>query len=237
MLVKTPAIVLNAIKYGDSGKIVKFFTLNQGLVSCISKSIYSKKNRTNSLLFSFNFVELVYDEKPNQSLHFLKEMNASKHFNSIHQQPEKITIILFLTEILNSVLKEEEPNRALFEFLEKSIFEFDQKNSGYSDFHLWFLLNLTQFLGFYPHFEKGFIYFDLNNGVSSEEIPTESYISDLDLQNFEKLISLDFQNQMQPQFNQIQRKSILLTLLKYYELHISDFRQPKSLEVLNQVFQ
>ncbi len=237
MLVKTPAIVLNAIKYGDSGKIVKFFTLNHGLVSCISKSIYAKKNRTNSLLFSFNFVELVYDEKPNQSLFFLKEINASKHFSSIHLQPEKTTIILFLTEILNSVLKEEEPNRALFEFLENSIFEFDQKISGFSDFHLWFLLNLTKFLGFYPHFEKGFPYFDLNNGVSSNEIPTGIYISDSDLQNFEKLISVDFQNQTQSQFNQIQRKSILSTLLKYFELHISDFRQPKSLEVLNQVFQ
>ncbi len=237
MLVKTPAIVLSSIKYGDSGKIVKFFTQNHGLISCISKSIYVKKNRTNSLLFSFNFVELVYDEKPNQSLFFLKEINASKHFSSIHLQPEKTTIILFLTEILNSVLKEEEPHYALFEFLENSIFEFDQKKSGFSDFHLWFLMNLTKFLGFYPHFKKGFSFFDLDNGVSSNETPTGIYISDSDLLNFEKLISLDFQNQTQSQFNQIQRKSILSTLLKYFELHISDFRQPKSLEVLNQVFQ
>src|SRR5690606_3449314 len=161
----------------------------------------------------------------------------SKHFSSIHLQPEKITIILFLTEILNSVLKEEESNRALFEFLENSIFEFDQKKSGYSDFHLWFLLNLTQFLGFYPHFEKDFLYFDLNNGVSSNEIPTGIYISDSDLQNFEKLFSLEFKSQTESRFNQIQRKSLLSTLLKYFELHISDFRQPKSLEVLNQVFQ
>lgn len=236
MLIKTPAIVLSAIKYGDSGKIIKFFTLNHGLTSCISKSIYAKKNKTNSLLIPFNLVELVYDEKPNQNLHFLKEINSTTHFNSIHLQPEKTTIVLFLTEILNAVLKEEEQNFALFEFLENSIRAFDQKNSGYADFHLWFLLNLTQFLGFYPHLKKGFSYFDLNNGISTQEIPHEIYISDSDLFHFEKLISLDFHDQTQSQFSQNQRKSILSTLLKYYELHISDFRQPKSLEILNQVF-
>lgn len=237
MLVKTRAIVLNSIKYGDSGKIVKFFTQTHGIKSCIAKSVYTKKNRVNPLLIPFNFVELVYDEKPHQSLFFIKEINPTQHFNSIYQLPAKTTIVLFLAEILHSVLKEEESNLGLFRFLENSITAFDQKENAYSDFHLWFLFHLTSFLGFYPNLEKSARYFDLTNGISTDQILSDNYISDQELQLFKKISVQDFVNQTSNHFNQNQRKSLLSVLLKYFELHISDFRQPKSLEILNRVFE
>ena len=237
MLVKTHAIVLNSIKYGDSGKIVKFFTQNHGIKSCIAKSVYAKKNRINPLLVPFNFVELVYDEKPNQSLFFIKEINPTHHFNSIHQQPAKTTIVLFLAEILHAVLKEEESNLGLFRFLENSISNFDKKENAYSDFHLWFLFHLTSYLGFYPNLENSARYFDLTHGISSDQILSDFSISDEELLWFKKISELDFLHQTSNQFNQNQRKSLLSVLLKYFELHISDFRQPKSLEILNRVFE
>ncbi len=237
MIVKTRGIVLSSLKYGDSGKIIKVYTESSGLKSFIAKSVYSGKNKKNALFIPLNQIEIIFDDRNAHQLFYFKEISQIHHYISIYQSPAKTTIALFLTEILNSVLKEEEANPALFHFLKNSLIGFDQKETSYADFHLWFLINLTKYLGFYPNLKSGAKYFDLTNGVSSEEIPSEFYISESELQSFEKLVFLEFFQQNENNFNQLQRKSLLTTIIRYFELHISDFRHPKSLDVLNQVFE
>lgn len=235
-MIKTPAIVLSSLKYGDSAKIIKLYTETSGLKSFISNSVYTKHNRKNALFTSLNQIEIIFEDKNNQNLLYFKEVSHAFHYESLYQSPTKTTIALFLSEILNSVLNEEESNRPLFQFIKNSLIEFDKKQTAFADFHLWFLTNLTRYLGFYPNLENDAHYFDLTNGVSSQEIPSGFYITGTDLQNFEKLISLNFFNQSQTAFSQQQRNLLLSTLVRYYELHLADFRQPKSLEILNQIF-
>lgn len=237
MLVNTAAIVLSSIKYGDSARIVKFYTAKTGIKTFIAKGVYSKKNRQNSLFIPLNQIELIYDDKHKKSLEYFKEAKQIAHYSELYIVPEKITISLFLTEILNLVLQEEESNPNLFEFLSRSFLEFDHKENAYADFHLWFLMNLTKYLGFYPNVQKGETYFDLQEGISTSSIPTGNYLHQQDLFQFEKLVELDFYQQTQTIFNKTQRNSLLNIILKYYEAHILDFRQPKSLDILTSVFE
>lgn len=237
MIIQTPAIVISSLKYGDTSKIVKCYTKSSGVKSFIAKDIYSKKNKKNQLFSPLNQIELIYDERSSKSLGHIRGGDQSVYYQTIYQHSQKTAVALFLSEILNSVLYEEESDPDLFEFLGSSFEIFDKKTSAYADFHLWFLMNLTKHLGFYPNLKSQSLFFDLTNGVSSDIQLFESYISGNDLNYFEKLSSLDFLMQTENQFNQNQRKSLLNTLLKYYELHISDFRQPKSLNVLTVIFE
>lgn len=237
MLVSTPAIVLSSLKYGDSARIVKFYTAKAGIKTFIAKGVYSKKNRQNSLFIPLNQIELIYDDQNKKPLEFFREAKQISHYLDLYTSPPKMTIGLFLTEILNFVLQEEESNLALFEFISTSLLAFDEKENSYSDFHLWFLLNLTKYLGFYPNLNLGASYFDLEEGVSSHEIPSGKFIHQNDLLFFEKLVQLNFESQTENLFSKNQRNSLLNTILKYYEAHILDFRQPKSLDVLIQVFE
>jgi DNA repair protein RecO (recombination protein O) len=237
MLVTTPAIVLSSLKYGDSARIVKFYTASMGIKSFIAKGVYSKKNRQNSLFIPLNQVELIYDDKNKKPLEYFREAKQISHYRELHTSPFKMTMGLFLTEILNFVLQEEESNPALFDFLSHSLMDFDEKENAYSDFHLWFLLNLTKYLGFYPNLKKGSKYFDLQEGVSSDGIPTGNFIHQEDLILLEKLVDLNFSAQTENQFSKNQRNSILNTILKYYEAHILDFRHPKSLDILIHIFE
>ena len=115
--------------------------------------------------------------------------------------------------------------------------EFDSKKINYADFHLWFLLNLTKFLGFYPNYSENYEFFDLTNGVSTHDFSSGFVIEKEELSLFKKLINLDLNSEETSNFNQNQRKKLLEILIRYYELHISDFRRPKSLEVLYSVFE
>ncbi|MFV0305147.1 MAG: DNA repair protein RecO [Moheibacter sp.] len=236
MFVNSPAIVLSSIKYGDSGRIIKFYTENFGVKSLISKSAYSKKNRQSALFLPLNQLELTLNEKSTKNLDYFREAKQTVHYTSIYSNPIKSSVVLFICEILNAVLQEEESSPLLFQFISTSLTNFDEKDTEYADFHLWFLMKLTRFLGFYPNITLDKNYFDLKNGVSVDEIPSDAYLSNEDFHLFKILYSLDSFEQHKNQFNQKQRKTLLSSLLSYYSFHISDFRHPKSLEVLNAVF-
>lgn len=236
MVIKTQAIVLSSLKYGDTSKIIKFYTREGGIKSFIAKGVYSKKNKTNAFFHPLNSVELIYEDRTHSNLHFFKEIRQNQHFESLYHFPQKMAIILFLAEILNSVLNEEENNESLFEFISNSLKLFDERKTNYADFHLWFLFNLTQFLGFYPNLNSNQNYFDLREGTSSDLKPSDIFISQDNLILFKNLSGFNFTTDLDNNFNKKQRNSVLETLLRYYELHISDFRHPKSLEVLRVIF-
>lgn len=237
MIVKTQAIVVSSLKYGDSSRIIKCYTLSNGIKSFIAKGIYSKKNKTNPMFTPLNQLEIIFDDKNTAQLLTIRDCRLNLHYISIGHNQIKNAIVLFLSEILNLVLKEEDSNSELFDFISSSFVFFDRKETAYADFHLWFLLNLSHYLGFYPHFEKEMVYFDFSNGISSNEPPKEIYIEGDNLKLFEKLSEINFYEHPSNQFNQSQRKLLLDLLLKYYEIHLFNFRWPKSLEVLNTVFE
>jgi len=238
MIVQTPAIVISSLKYGDKSIILKLFTREEGLKAFIIKNAFSSKNRQSSFFLPLSFVEVIYDSKNKKQLNYLKEARPLIHYKSIHSNPYKKAIALFLSEILNTLLSEEEKDLFLYDFLENSFLGFDEKQTGFADFHLWFMLNLTRFLGFYPnrsYAEKG--YFDLENGIFTNEISSVSIIEKSDLELFEKLLEFDFNQSENNLFNREQRNVLLKIIIRYYKLHIAGFRQPKSLEVLTQVFE
>lgn len=237
MIVKTQAVIISAIKYGESSRILKIYTRCCGIRPFIAKGVYSKKNKTNPLFSPMNILEIIFDNKNKSQLLTLKESRLSKHYISIGNNQQKNAIILFLSEILNDVLNEEEANTDLFDFITTSIEFFDHKETASSDFHLWFLFQLTRYLGFYPQIDEGAVYFDLTNGVSSVDLPSGVYTDAENLELLKKLSRLNFFEQSSNLFNQSQRKSLLDILLRYYEIHLFDFRWPKSLEVLNVVFE
>ena len=76
----------------------------------------------------------------------------------------KLSVVLFLSEVLSAALKEEEANPSLFQFLSNSLSWFDVQDNV-ANFHIFFLLSLTKHLGFFPDINhQNLPYFDLENG-------------------------------------------------------------------------
>ena len=146
---------------------------------------------------------------------------------------------MFLAEILYKVLREEEPNPDLYNFLEHSLQFLDVATEHTVNFHLLFLVQLTRHLGFYPaHAAVGNSrLFDMRNGQFEDAIglhpdyfdEASSQILNMLLQrNFEKLDSLNITHQ--------DRVKFLEYFMDFYRLHMSGFGRVKSLSVLNEIF-
>ena len=238
MLVKINAIVLSKLKYRDTDLIVNCYTKQRGIVSYLIRgALKSQKGSSKAVYFqplSLVLIEEIY--KPKQSLQGIKEIKLEYLYKSLHTDILKTSIVMFLSEVLASVLKEEEQNESLFEYFENTLKWLDYQTE-FSNFHLLFLLNLTKYLGFYPddHYKSN-AYFNLSTG-SFEPKKNEFYsISGENLTILKQLLGIDFDSVNTIKLNSKQRQSFLNMLILYFELHLGDFKKPKSLQIFNQVF-
>lgn len=237
MLQKTRGIVLHKTRYAESNVIVKFYTEKLGLVSLILYGLGKSKSKTKgSLLQPLSIVDLELDHKEKKDLHHLKEMRSGYLFKSIPFNILKSSILLFLNEILYKCIKEEEANEQLFQFIHEALISLDEKESGFQNFHLNFLIRLSGYLGFNPmnNYQAGARkYFHLEEGEfsgssgSPDEVMGEEESRTLHRFLTEKHEAIDINN--------IQRNSLLNYLLKYYSHHIPRFPEIKSHLVLKEV--
>jgi DNA repair protein RecO (recombination protein O) len=239
MQLKTKAIVISNVKFGEADLIVKCFTLEKGLVSFMLKGIRkSKKGRMRVSLFQqLTLLEIEATYKENKNLQYLKEVKVDHPLQTLHTDIFKSTIVMFLAEVLKSSIQEEEKNESLFKFLKESLIYLDQVDS-IKNFHLHFIVKLTTFLGFSPdQSSTDFPYFDMLNGVFQlKEYNTYSF-NNINSVLLKELIKLENYNGAENiKLNQERRKSFLDFMMLYYELQLQGFKKPKSLEVLQQLF-
>jgi len=238
MQVKTEAIVLNAIRYADADLIVKMYTKDFGIVSYILKGVLkSKKGKLRSSFFQIgNILEIDTFQKKKNGLSTLKEVKPIFHFKTLHIDVVKGSLITFLFEILNQILVEEQSDQELYQFLYKSLLWLDI-NEDIALFHVLFLLGLTSFLGCYPDDSNiEALIFDLEKGSFISHTENNEILIGEILLKFKMLLGMKFDDIKMVLIPKIQRKELLNSMLRYYYYHVPGYREPKSLVILEQLF-
>ncbi|MDG1040346.1 MAG: DNA repair protein RecO [Polaribacter sp.] len=236
--VTTKAIVLSSLKYNDTSLIVRCFTLEDGLKSYLLKGVLSAKKGKIKAAYFQPLTQLNIEANHNikGNLNSIKEVHIENPYKNIYTNIFKQTIVLFLSEMLSSTIQEEEANEQLFSFLEASFIWLDA-NDKTSNFHLLFLLNLSKFLGFYPDTTNiNQSYFNLIDGNFTELTIEKEVVFGDNLTQFKKLLGTNFDSIESINFNKKERQQVLQIIIRYFELHLDGFRKPKSLKVLETVF-
>lgn len=238
MLITTKAIVFSALRYGEADLIVKCFTEKSGLKTYLLRGVLkSKKGKLKASLFQpLTQLEIVANHKDKGTLERMREAKVLHTYQTLHTHILKSSVILFLSEMLRNSVKEEEANESLFHFLETTLNWFDAHHS-IANFHLLFLLKLTRHLGFYPDdSQQDKSVFNLLDGTF-QSVETNPYcVSNENLGVLRQLLGTNFDELSTIKLNQSGRSGFLMMLLEYYELHLQGFKKPKSLTVLNEIF-
>ncbi len=238
MLVKINAIVLSKLRYRDHDLIVKCYTKQRGITSYLIRGALKTQKGSSKTVYFQPLSLLLIDEyfKPDRSLQGLKEVKLDYLYKSLHTNILKSAIVMFLSEVLTTVLKEEESNEPLFSYLENSLKWLDD-GAEFSNFHLLVLVDLTKYLGFYPDNQnRNFEYFNLSSGLFESKKSGFYSVYGKNIMVLQALLGTNFDELNTINLNSKQRQSFLNMILLYFELHLGDFRKPKSLEILNQVF-
>ncbi len=241
MLTKTQAIVLHAIKYGETRLIVDMFTKVFGRQAFIVSIPKTPKGKVKKQFFQpLTILEIETDIRPRQQLQKLHDVRLAAPFASIPFEPDKLAISLFVAEFLYYALRSEQRNELLYEYLENSIVWLDGQQSSFANFHLVFLLRLTRFLGFYPNLDdyKDGDYFDLRESVFMPMPPVHrDFLHPEEAQKVQLMMRMDFPTMHLFRMSRQERNRLLEVSLKYYRLHLPDFPEMKSIEVLQALYQ
>jgi DNA repair protein RecO (recombination protein O) len=143
---------------------------------------------------------------------------------------------MFLSEVLSKSIKEEEKNFALFNFLKHSMVWLDQ-SERFSNFHIHFLIKLLTFLGISPGLSnQNFDSFNMIDGIFCQYDGSEYCVEGEIVSHFKIFLGTDFDNQVKEVNTSVKRKKLIEFLIKYMQIHLSDFKRPTSLNILYELF-
>lgn len=263
MLVKTEAIVLHAIKYGEQRVIVDMFTRQRGRLSFLVPLPRSPQGKVKKQYFQpLTLLSIEADVREQAQLHKLREAAVLTPLPSLLGQPDKVAIALFLAEFLYHALRDEQQDTPLFDYVRSSIEWLDGRQERYANFHLVFLMRLSRFLGFYPNLEvrgerlvargerlvargerlvargeKTDLFFDLRAASFCKAAPTHrDFLMPQEAAHISTLMRMDFATMHLFLLSRAERSRILEILLLYYRLHLPSFPELRSIEVLHDLY-
>jgi DNA repair protein RecO (recombination protein O) len=243
MLHKTRGIVLRTTNYSESSVVAKIYTELFGLQSYMINGVRNKKAKVKAnLLQPLTLLNLVVYHKERSGLQRISEIRPDVPLTSIPYRIVKSSIVLFLNEILNQAILEEEANPDLFHFIYNSICILDllDENDGCANFHLAFLIQLTKFLGFFPlgQYSEDQPIFNLKEGLFQQMPPTHpNYLAFPLSKTIYQLATYPYTAIKEILLSRDDRKELLQKVLLYFQLHSSGFSNIKAHLILEEVMQ
>ncbi len=236
----TKGIILNHVKYSETSVIVHVYTSLFGMQSYMVNGVRRSRSKGKTLFLqplTLLQMEVTYNEK--KEIHRIVDYKVLHPFVSIPFNQTKRSITFFITEVLSKVLREEHPNEELFNFVFHAVKVLDGEVPGLPNFHLFFLFQLSRFLGFGVSYSTDLsnTFFDLQNSEYVNGEPNHPYfIKKETLNNWITLSKLNADELTQLELKSNQRRELLNALVIYYELHILNFVSLKSLDILQTLY-
>ncbi len=227
-------MLISRIPYSETSMIVRCFTQNHGLKAFLFQGAKKKKAH---VLMAMAPLEFTYYQRGDSQLGKMTEAQLFYTFHELPFHPVKSGIAFFMAEMLQNVLHEDVKDEPLFEFLVSELQWFDH-TTVYTNYPIYWLLEMTQHLGFYPFVvDVDGHYFDLEDGQFVSAAPLNhtcqkgeivELLRDLTGHTKEEILSWSI--------SKPDRKKLLNLLLEYYRFHIPAFRALKSIEVIESLW-
>ncbi len=118
-IVKTKAVVLRKISYGDTSEISSLFSEELGKISCIVKGAKSSKSTIGTQIDLLNLVEIVLYKKESREVQLITQSSILEPFNKLKEDLECLKYASGIIELTNTLTVESEANQRIFAGLVK----------------------------------------------------------------------------------------------------------------------
>ena len=237
----TQALVLHTTAYSESSVIAKIFTRQLGVRSYILKGVRKGGGRTKqNLLQPLSYLDLVVYNNPKTQLNYLKEIAPHRAAQpgvapDALDEMSRHALRFFMTELLYKTLREEEPMPDLFDYVVEALNV--QGSRSMSHLPVTFMLSVSRHLGIEPldNYSSREPLFDMQSG-------RYQYAGSTTLDRTTSLLLHSFLQALHegspvPVATLAQRIELINRLLEYFQMHLSEFRNFKSHEILHTVLQ
>ena len=241
-IIKTEAVVLSKINYGDTSSIVSLYTKSDGKLSAIVKGGRGPKSKIGKIIDPLNHLQVIIYKKTSRDVQILSDANLISHFVNTKEDLDATRYSFAIIELVKNLTSEHETNSKLFQGVIKILNMIDEKKEApaflFGRFLLFFLSELgyeisadkctscgnkmitNQTLGF--SFESGF--------VCSNCFESHSGLENVSAELFELIVCLKT-NRLADKFSVVLMDKFNLLLERYLKFHISDFKGIQSLQI------
>ncbi len=239
---KTTAVVLHSMPHGERGHIAYLYTREGGRVSYY---LFSAKNGVAQVggnkisLQPLSVIEMIGSTSRSGDMHRMKEAKAAFTAFGIYGDIVKSTVSLYIAEFLYRIVRDKEANPILFDFIIGSIKSLDTMDDiSAANFHIYFTLNISRFLGFYPaneYFEGS--YFDIPLGRFTLIKPQHmAYINREGSRLMGEFLSVSVDQLSTIKLSREQRRYLLECIVAFFGHHHETFYKIESIKILSEVF-
>lgn len=240
---KTKGIILRTVKYGETSLIVTVYTELFGLQSYLVKGI-RRSGRSAAGKISFfqpaAILDMVVYLNPVKTIQFIREYQWAYIYRDVYFDVLKNAIVTYIIEMILHTIREQESNPELFYFIEQTLQYIDQSETHQiANIPLVFSLQLAQILGFQFHgkYSQETPILDLREGNYTGTVPDHPFYMPSDAarlnHEFMQIGSLDEAKNIK--LNRINRQDLLKYYQQFFSLHLENFKESKSYQILQTV--
>jgi DNA repair protein RecO (recombination protein O) len=226
-------VVLSGIKYTDNQDIVYLYTNLKG-----RRTYILNRRKKSNCLFPLSLIDFECSGRQSAEIQYLKEFVFSPLLLEIPADVRKSSIAMFIGEFLYKVLKEEDSSSLLFEYISRSICLLDALHYGVSNFHLYFMVQLSKYMGFSIATNvHNYDYFDIKYCKFVFTQPLHPLFFDKDnTKILSCLIDLSANQLNELKLTGEQRINFVNYMLDFYSCRFDHILIIKSLNVLHEIF-
>lgn len=243
-ILKSEAVVLSRIKYGDSSLIASLFTKEFGKMSAIVKGGRNPKSKIGSLIDAGNHLQIIFYKKSSRELQLISSADLISHFPNLKMSIEGIKYANAILELIQKLVPEHDTNTKLFNGVVRIFSLIDESKEPaivlFARFFMFFLseigyqIQLNNCAGCGKKLiSQSELYCSFDLGIFCRDCKSsfvESYIINAEL--FRTLLCLKNGAQLEEKELIYVEKAVAF-MEKYLKHHVSDFNGIQSLIIFN----
>jgi DNA repair protein RecO (recombination protein O) len=113
-IIKTEAIVLGKLNYGDTSCIASLYTKEFGKLSAILKGGRNPRSKMGLIVDPLNYLQVVLYNKENRDIQLISSADIISHFGHIKEDFNKLKYSQAILELVKKLTLERETNERLF---------------------------------------------------------------------------------------------------------------------------
>lgn len=221
--------LLSYTKFGDNDAVVHFFTEEVGFQSFFIRGIYSAKNKKKAYLQPLKELRLTINPRSAGGLLVatkIEQLSADDFTANL----AAVNIAFFLADFSHQILRDSGAQLNIYQELKAVSSELALKNH---QAHIVFLLRMLKLTGFYPLVTDS-IYLNPESGQFEDLIVHQLF--DEEISAYWRQICVS-EEPYKIRISAKHRRALLDSAMVFYTLHYPNFFQPKSLDVLREIYQ
>lgn len=246
MILRTEAVVLDTLRYGETSLIVGLFTRTQGRVSVLAKGVRGPKSRLSGVLQAGNCIEVVYGYKGGRSLQTLREAAFTFRFDPVRDELRRRMVRMRMLELVRALLPEGQAHPEVFDVLTHTLIAANVTEGDPRAALAFFGMRLAGLMGFGPRFtrdavnaitERGVLHLSDGTITPFAEDSTAIPTSRLRLRAFATFTRTDLETALRVHLEEDDMHAVLALVERYLGYHTQDAYPKRSDEVREMLMQ